>query len=122
MKRKKGFLLLEVIVSIVIITGSLLFVSASFTATKRLIVRSGELSLFRLALEKKMFDLEEKGKIEQGSLQGTLPDDLAWTAEATPLEETALQKVTLEVFPASRPEAGYSVETYLKEGQEKARE
>jgi type II secretory pathway component PulJ len=67
---KKGFLLLEVIVSIVLITSGLLFVIRVYSTARYAIQRSSVLFESTLLLESGMFEFEEKGEIERGLKDG----------------------------------------------------
>ena len=70
MKNKRGFLLLEVIVSIVIITSGLLFVMRVYSTARYAIQRSSVLFESGLLLESKMFEFEERGEIESDLKDG----------------------------------------------------
>ena len=70
MSNKKGFLLLEVIVSIVIITSGLLFVMRVYSTARYAIQRSLVLFESGLLLESGMFEFEEKGEIESDLKDG----------------------------------------------------
>jgi len=70
LSNKKGFLLLEVIVSIVIITSGLLFVMRAYSTARYAIQRSSVLFESGLLLESKMFEFEEKGQIERDLKDG----------------------------------------------------
>lgn len=107
MSNKKGFLLLEVIVSIAVITGGLIFVTRVYSTAKYAIQRSFVLFRSSLLLESKMFEFEDKGMIESDFKDGKAfsdDRDYSWsisTAEvpkdpvlAQPL---GLNLVTLEV-------------------------
>ena len=87
MSSKKGFLLLEVMVSIVVITGGLLFVMRVYSTAKNALNISRALFKHSLLLEEKIFDFEEKGMIaedtDRGSFRGT--KDYSWEVEATAL-------------------------------------
>ena len=74
MNNKKGFLLLEVMVSIVIITSGLLFVTRVYSTARDVIKRSFVLFKSSLLLEDKMFEFEEKGEKNKDSATTTHPD------------------------------------------------
>lgn len=107
MSERRGFLLLEVIVSIVIITSGLLFVMRVYSTVRYAIQRSLVLYESGLLLESGMFEFEEKGKIERDLKDGkqfSKDSPYSWsikTEEAT--EDPALGRkldlniVTLEV-------------------------
>ncbi len=87
MKGRRGFLLLEVMVSIIVITGGLLFVMRVYSTAKTAIDRSRALFKHSLLLEEKIFDFEERGVIEEGTARDHFPDlkDYFWEVEAAPL-------------------------------------
>ena len=60
----RGFLLLEVILSVLLVSGGLLVVVMSFSISKNLLLRSREIFHSGLLLREKMFDWEEKGEVE----------------------------------------------------------
>ena len=107
MNKKKGFLLLEVIVSIAIITSGLVFVTRVYSTAKYAIQRSFVLFKSSLLLESKMFEFEEKGKIESDFTDGkTFSDDrdYSWSIRTVPAPEDPILKqklglniITLEV-------------------------
>ena len=87
MSRRKGFLLLEVMISIVVITGGLLFVMRVYSTAKEALDRSRTLFTRSLLLEEKMFDFEEKGIIEEDTDHGRFTDkkDYSWEIDAVSL-------------------------------------
>ena len=87
MKNRKGILLLEVMVSIVIITSGLLFVMRVYSTAKTALDMSRSFFRDSLLLEEKMFDFEEKGVIEEGSDSGRFQDakDYSWQVNTEPL-------------------------------------
>jgi len=113
MKDNKGFLLLEVIVSIVIITGALLFVTRSYSVSKQAIERSRDLFKSGLLLEAEMFAFEEKGEVDEGSKKGEFSDnkDYLWKINTVPTAN--LNTITLSVFRRNNPQETYSLHTYL---------
>ena len=130
MSNKKGFLLLEVIVSIVIITSGLLFVMRVYSTSRYAIQRSLVLFESSLLLESEMFEFEEKGKIESDYKDGRqFPHDspYSWSikTEELPKDPVLGQKlnlniVTLEVSRHKDREekksyiSKYSLITYLE--------
>ena len=121
MRSRRGFLLLEVMVSIIVITGGLLFVMRVYSTAKEALDRSRALFKNSLLLEEKIFDFEEKGVIEEGTQSGRFTDakDYSWQAGATPLslddiDLNDLNVVSLGVFnnKASPPDK-YFLFTYL---------
>ena len=114
---KRGFLLFEVMVSIVVITVCLLFIARSYSSSKNSIRKSRGLIRTALLLENKMWELEEAGEIEESKLEGGFEEDekYSWIMTAQRMEDTDLNLVTLEILEAQAPEkAKYSISTYLK--------
>ena len=131
MKSKKGFLLLEVIVSIAIITGGLVFVTRVYSTAKYALQRSFVMFKTSLLLESRMFEFEEKGKVEadfKDKREFSDDRDYSWSisASAVPKDPELNQKldlcsVTLEVSRMKDREekrsyiTAYSITTYLNE-------
>jgi len=114
---KRGFLLLEVMVSIVVITAGLLFVMRVYSTAKLGLERSRSFFKYSLLLEEKMFDFEERGVIEEGKESGQFKDakGCSWAVAATPLDIQAqslgdLCSVRLDV---SKDKEAYALFTYL---------
>ena len=99
MANRRGFLLLEVIVSIIVVTVGLLFVVRAYSTSKQAIDRSGRMFMQGLLLENRMFYTEEPGEIEQGRTQGDFESlkEYQWSASAEPVDDSDLEKVTLNV-------------------------
>ncbi|MFH1593492.1 MAG: type II secretion system protein [Candidatus Omnitrophota bacterium] len=122
--RQRGFLLFEVVISIVIITTGLLFIMRSYTSSKDSIIRAGEVSRAILILESKMWEFEVKGEVEGGGASGDFKkiEGYKWELEADALEESEtfgsqekLYAVTLSVFKDDkRGKNKYTIWTYLK--------
>ena len=121
MKRSRGFLLMEVMVTIVVITAGLLFVMRVYSTARTALNRSAEFFKYGLLMEEKMFDFEERGVIEEGSDHDRFPEakDCFWEEEAVPLELQGMAlgdlcSVKLSVFCGeSSPPDKYSLWTYL---------
>jgi Tfp pilus assembly protein PilE len=113
MNDNKGFLLLEVMISIVIITSALLFVTRSYSVSKQAIERSRDLFKSGLLLEEEMFAFEETGEISEGSGEGEFNDnkDYLWKINAVPAAN--LNTVTVSVFRRNNPQEIYSLYTCL---------
>ncbi|MBL7156752.1 MAG: hypothetical protein ISS92_01175 [Candidatus Omnitrophica bacterium] len=115
--KNKGFLLFEVVISIVIITAGVLFVMRAFSSAKESIERSTEVFKVSLLLEQKMWGFEEKGKIEEGRESGDFEEDegYSWKLASERLEDSDLNLVRLEAFQKEQPEiTKYFITTYLK--------
>lgn len=109
MRNNRGFLLLEVIVSIVIITSGLLFVMRVYSTARYAIQRSSVLFESSLLLENGIFEFEEKGKIEGDLKEGKqFPENspYSWSvnAEEAPKDPVLAQKLGLDIvtFEVSR--------------------
>jgi len=112
----KGFLLFEVMVSIVIITTALLFIVRAYSVAKDSIRRSGELFKTTLLLENKLWGLDDKGKIEEGSDNGDFieAEGYSWESNVERIEDSELHLVTITVFLArDREHTEYSMQTIL---------
>ncbi len=102
MSNKKGFLLLEVIVSIVIITSGLLFVMRVYSTARYAIQRSLVLFESGLLLESGMFEFEEKGKVESDLKEGKQfpqysPYSWSVKTEEAPKDPVLGQKLDLNI-------------------------
>jgi len=125
LKNKIGFLLLEVMVAIVVITSGLLFVMRVYSTAKEALNRSRAFFKYSLLLEEKIFDFEERGLIEEGKDQDHFPgsNDYFWEVQADSLafqglELSDLCAVKLDVFRKKEnaqagPPEKYSLFTYL---------
>jgi len=122
---RRGFLLLEVMASIIVITGGLLFVMRVYSTAKEALDRSRDLFKYSLLLEEKAFDFEERGVIEEGTGHDHFPDrrDYFWEVQADPLAPEGQNlsdvcAVKLDVYRArgaseSGPPAKYYLFTYV---------
>ncbi|MCK4462843.1 MAG: hypothetical protein KAU58_00860 [Candidatus Omnitrophica bacterium] len=115
---RKGFLLFEVMISIVIITAGLLFIMHSYSTSKNSIQRSTEVFKTSLLLENKMFEYEVQEGIEEDSEDdGEFEEDeeYGWEIAANFKEDLNLNLVTLKVFQEKdRDNTEYPIFTYLK--------
>ncbi|MDD5173766.1 MAG: prepilin-type N-terminal cleavage/methylation domain-containing protein [Candidatus Omnitrophota bacterium] len=120
MNNKRGFLLLEVIVSIVIITSGLLFVMRAYSAARYAIQRSSVLFESSLLLESGIFEFEEKGSIESGIKSGKqFPEDSSYSwsikTEEAPGDPVLGQKLDLDImtFEVSRHKDRQERKSYI---------
>ena len=121
MRTKRGFLLLEVMASIIIITGGLLFVMRVYSVARMALERSHSLLKNSLLLEEKAFDLEEKGIVEEGTDSGHFPvsNDYSWQVNAYPLSPDNPDLSDLNIFELGvfnntiSPPDKYFIFTYL---------
>src|SRR3989338_8470736 len=79
----KGFLLLEVMVSIVIVAAGLLYVTRVYSTANEIVKRSQALFEYGLLMEDRMFEYEEKGGIKEETIQGNFSElkdrkDIFW--------------------------------------------
>ena len=118
MKGNRGFLLLEVIVTIAIITCGLIFVMKTYTISSQVIKNSKDLFKFSLLLEEQMFGFEEKGVISYGSWVQDLEGhkELLLKVKVTPMESIDLNLVTLGLSRINNPAQDWSLYMYLNNG------
>ena len=115
-----GFLLFEVVISIVIITTALLLIMNSYSSARNSIKRSTQVIKTSLLLENKMWEFEKTDEIEEGSESGDFEEDkdYSWAINASQLEDTDFNIVRLEVFRKRDPEiTRYSISTYLRKSE-----
>ena len=121
MRTNRGFLLLEVMASIIIITGGLLFVMRVYSTARTALERSRTLFKNSLLMEEKAFDFEEKGVVEEGKDAGHFPDrnDYSWQVNAYPLSPDNPDLSDLNIFELGvfnntiSPPDKYFIFTYL---------
>lgn len=114
--KNRGFLLVEVMISVLIIISGIIYVARSFYSSKNSFQKSREMLVSSLLLEDKMWGFEEKREIGEGGKGGGFPDnaDYEWKIEARDMEETGLELVTLKVFQKKDPKkTAYSINTIL---------
>jgi len=118
LRNNKGFLLLEVMLAMVMVTSGLLFVGRVYSAAKGAMDRSRDLFASSLLLEEKMFDLQLP-VAQYGADRGGFPDNKGcyWEVRASALSEEPpeLFKIILGVFLPSGKDSPdtYRLETYL---------
>jgi len=107
-------------VSIVVITGGLLFVTRAYSAAQHALTRSRDISIAGFLLEEKAFELDEKGALAVSSIEGEFAgrQGYSWKIDAVPIEGTMLNAVTLEVSRQGARGWSYSISTYLNAVQE----
>jgi len=121
MGNRKGFLLLEVVLTIVIIATGLIFVTRVYSTAGQIIHRSAILFKSGLLLEDKIFEYEEKGSIKKDFTDhGEFKDEKGYSwaiksespsKESFSAEEAAINVVTLDVACA---DSKNSLVTYLR--------
>ena len=114
---KKGFMLLEVILSVLVIASGLLFIMRSYSASLKATAVASSLQKACLYLEDKLSELDFKGKIEEGVQDGSFEDDgnYSWHLDAQPLDD---KKEVNTVFLTARYKSGsqyrnIGISTYL---------
>ena len=116
--KKQGFLLLEVLVSVVIISVGLIFIVRSFSSATRAVDISGRYLKLASLIEQKLWDLEAKGSIAKGTYKGDFKDEQAykWEYKADALKDFPINTVMLMVKKPvlhKKKAEKISVETYL---------
>jgi type II secretory pathway pseudopilin PulG len=115
---KRGFLLFEVMISIVIITIALIFIARSYSSSKNSIRKSGEVIKALLYLENKMWEFEDTGEVEASTAEGSFEEDdkYTWKMTAEAMEDTELNLMRMEIL--KKDKARYAVSTYLRNKKE----
>jgi len=113
---RKGFLLFEIVISIVVISTCLIYVARAYSSSQLAIKKSRELVRATTLVEKKLWELENAGEIEEGETEEDFQDkDFAVKTESARLEDSDLNIVDLKILKKDKPEEFlYSVSTYLK--------
>lgn len=115
-KCREGFLLFEVIVSMIVIMTGFIFIMRGYTVSKTAIERSNGLFVMSLLMEEKIWEIEEKGRIEQGIKQGVFQkdSDFSWTISAEPVENSDFNLLRLDVSGSKGvKKINYSLFTYV---------
>ncbi len=119
-KRKinKGFLLVEVMVSISILSIGLLLVLNSFMRSIKAIELSRDYFKAGLLLENKIYELSNKDT-EEGVLEGSFDDfnkRFSWNLDVRKIEESPLNEINLKVsWGGKDKEKDISISTYIKD-------
>lgn len=114
---KKGILLFEVMISILIVAGSLIFIARAYSASKTAFQRSEELLKTAFLMQEKLFELEVRGSVEEASFSGEFSSDKdhSWKLDSESLEGLRLRAVTLRVFKkGQKQDPGYQLQTYFR--------
>jgi len=92
-------MLLEVILSVFVVTVGVVFVISSFITSLKAFKVSKIYVESLYLLEQKLWDYEEKGKIKEEHTSGKFDDykNAEWDIEATELEDIPLNETTAEV-------------------------
>lgn len=121
-KPNKGFLLLEVLVSVTLITAGLVYVVRSFSSSSRAIGTATNYLKAVGMLEGKLFDLEVLGAVDEGDDDGKFEDDptFGWKSSVGRHKELPLNSVNVSVGWGRTPQRQeISAFTYMwKEDEE----
>lgn len=121
-RNKKGFLLLEVLISVAILSFSLVLIINSFSKSLRALELSENYFKANLLLSKKVFEIENNPKefLEEGQSDGIFEDfggKFSWWLEVEKIEEEKLSEVKLKVFWfQNKKEEALSIFTYFPYG------
>lgn len=116
MQGRKGFLLLEVLVSVVIITVGLVYIIRSFSTSTRAIAASRDYIKAVSLLEEKLWGLEQVRQVEEGQDKDYFDDEhnFTWELNSEPEEEMPVNKTKLVVsWKRREKKQGVAVTTYL---------
>ena len=131
MSDRRGFLLLEVMVAVVIVAGALIYVTRVYSTANQIVKRSRTMFEYGLLLEGKIFEFEESGVIkpmkdagkeESGAVEGH--EGCFWRMSAVKLKtenpDTTLDinRTTLDIYQQKKAQQKeqHSLVTYLKNG------
>lgn len=117
-RSNKGFLLLEIVISVAILTAGLLLVLNSFVRSIGAIELSRDYFKASLLGEEKMYELQN-AQLTEGSSGGVFPDfnsEFSWRLSAKKIEENALKEADLEIYwQQGAKRKNISILTYLRE-------
>lgn len=100
MKRNRGFLLIEALVSLAILMIGLMFISRAFTVSLRAVAYSRYYLKATTLLEEKAIEVQSKKEIVEGETFGSFDEDkdFSWSQRISPLDaDSGLEKVELSV-------------------------
>ena len=100
-RKNKGFLLLEVMVSVTILSIALVLILNSFMRSVRAVDLSKDYFRAGLLLEEKMFEIYSDTDIEEGISEDIFTgfdNRFSWALNVTKLEEEPLKEVDLKVL------------------------
>ena len=111
-KNKKGILLLEVLVSVTILSVCLVLIISSFTRSIRAIDLSEDYFRAGLLLEEKIFEVSYSD-IEEGFSEGKY-SDFSWAMDIAKAEEDFFHEVSLKFsWDQGSKEHDFAIFTYL---------
>jgi len=115
-RKNKGFLLLEVMISVSILSFGLLLILNSFMRPIRAVELSKDYFKAGLLIEEKMFEICNSD-IKEGSSQGSFSDfnsRFSWNMDVIKLEENTFKEINLRILWNERnKEQDMIVSTYL---------
>lgn len=131
MRNKRGFLLLEVMIAIVIVAGALIYVTRVYSTASEIVKRSRQMFGYGLLLEGKIFEFEasgiikgmkDAGKEDGGALEGH--EGYFWKMSAVKLKtenpdmKLEINRTKLDIYRQknARQLEQHSLVTYLKNG------
>lgn len=116
MNNNKGFLLLEVMVSVAILSTGLVLILNSFIRSIRAIDLSEDYFRAGLLFEEKIYEVYNS-EIEEGSSNGVFPNfdnRFSWYLDIVKLQEDSLRELNLEIsWNQGNKQQSMSVATYL---------
>ena len=115
-KYRHGFMLLEVILSVFVVTVGVVFVISSFITSLKAFKVSKIYVEAAYLIEQKLWDYEEKGKIKEEHTSGKFDDskDAEWNIVAKELEDIPLNETTAEVtIKKEEKKSHFKVVTYF---------
>ena len=115
-QNKKGFLMLEVLVCVVVITVGLIFIINSFSASTAAITTSRNYITALSLLEDRLWEFERARQTKEGEDEDRFrnKENFKWSYEAREVEETPLNKLTFAVSWKQREKTKrVSITTFL---------
>jgi len=115
--KTRGFLLLEVLVSVTMMSVGLIYVVRSFSASTRAVTTSARFINSVCMLEDKLWEFEAMGAVEKGRYRGSVTQngEYRWEAEVDGLKDAPMNSLKLSMGWKGPQKAmqGISVETYM---------
>lgn len=118
-RTKAGFMLLEVILSVFVVTVGVVFVTGAFITSIKAFKASRIYANAVCLLENRMWEYEEKGNIEDGREAGKFDDyeNAEWEIEAKELDDMPLNETSAEVIIDGKgTKTRFKVVTYFYRG------
>ena len=119
--RIKGFMLLEVIMSIFIVTVGVVFVIGSFITSVKTYKVSRVYSELQYLVAEAMWEYEASGEIEETSDSGDFKNNknASWKIKAIELEDIPINETRLEVtIKEDEMKRSFEIMTYLRKKEE----